>query len=228
MHSELPKVLHPLSGKPLIAHVIDNIHRAGIEDIIIVVGYRGDDVIKAVSGVSGFVWQHEQRGTGHAVMQAAEALNGFAGHVLIACGDVPLITPVTIRGMIDESRKPNVKAVVLSMIPDSPRGYGRIIKDDDGNLARIVEEKDANDEEKKILEVNTGTYIFNKDSLFSGLKTINTNNAQGEYYLPDALKYIRSAGWIIRTVCLKDPIEGSGINSQEELLKLEGYFNKII
>lgn len=227
MKSELPKVLHPLCGKPLIAHVIDNIHKAGIEDIIIVVGYRGDDVIKAVSGVSGFVWQKEQRGTGHAVMQAEEALKGFTGDVLIACGDVPLITPLTIKGMIDESLKPNVKAVVLSMIPEIPKGYGRIIKDNEGNLLKIVEEKDANDEEKKIREVNAGTYVFDKESLFAGLKTINTNNAQGEYYLPDALNYIRSSGWITRTVCLKDPIEGSGINSKEELLKLEEYLNKI-
>jgi UDP-N-acetylglucosamine diphosphorylase/glucosamine-1-phosphate N-acetyltransferase len=223
MKSDLPKVLQPFLGRPLIAHVLDNIEKAGVSDIYVVVGYRGEMVIDAIGGRAKTVWQHEQLGTGHAVMQAEEAMTGFSGRVIIACGDVPLIRPETFRSLIDESEQENVKAVVLTMMPGSPQGYGRIVKDGAGLFERIVEERDATEEIKKIREVNSGTYIFDKQFLFEGLRRINTDNAQGEYYLPDALQYIRSSGCKVKTLLMKDPVEGSGVNTVEELQRLEEY-----
>lgn len=223
MKSDMPKVLQPFLGKPLISHVIDNLKNAGIDNIFVVVGYRGELVIDVITGRAAHVWQHEQLGTGHAVMQAEKALEGFSGRVVIACGDVPLISPETFRSMIAESDSDRIKAVVLTMKLEHPHGYGRIVMDESGNFLKIVEEKDADLEEKKIQEVNTGTYIFDKRFLFEGLRHINTNNAQGEYYLPDALHNILSSGYTVKTMLLANPIEGSGVNTKEELQKLEEY-----
>ncbi len=226
MKSELPKVLHSLCGMPLVAHVLRSIRDSGISDIITVVGYKGDEVARAAGEGVRIAWQHEQKGTGHAVMQSAPLLEDYHGLVVVACGDVPLISPDTIREMVARASEPGVRACVLTMIPANPFGYGRIIKESDGTLVKIVEEKDAGEEEKSVREVNTGTYVFHSDFLFPGLKTITTNNAQGEYYLPDVFNYIRSSGHVTRTVLLKDPIEGSGVNSPEELKKLEEYMER--
>ncbi len=227
MKSDLPKVLHLLGGKPLISHVIDNVKAAGIYDIIVVVGYGSEQVIHLLPEGVSTVRQIEQKGTGHAVMQAAEALEGYNGYLYVACGDVPLLQPGIIRKMMDEARRSTVKAVVLSMNPVNPAGYGRIIRDNNGDLLRIVEEKDATETEKRINEVNTGTYVFNKDSLFKGLITVTTENAQGEYYLPDVFRYIREVGGVTRIVRLENPMEGSGINSREDLIMLEQYLSGV-
>ncbi len=225
MKSDIPKVLHPLRNKPLIQHVIDNLHGAGIRDIIVVVGYKGDSVIEAVGGSVTYVWQREQLGTGHAVMQAEELLSGYDGSVIVACGDVPLLSPKTFGRLLENASGKDVKGVVLSMIQNNPFGYGRIIKESDDELIRIVEEKDSNDSEKAIKEVNTGTYLFDSRLLFEGLKTIKTNNAQGEYYLPDVIPFIRERGYRVKSLLLENPIEGSGINSPEELNRIQEYLN---
>ena len=169
MKSELPKVLHPLCGKPLIGYVVDSLKTAGIDDIVVVVGYRGNDVIDYLDNRVRFAWQHEQLGTGHAVMQAESIFSGFEGSIIVACGDVPLIRPETFRALMRESQKANTGAVVLTMVQDNPAGYGRIVKEN-GDFVRIVEEKDATDEERKITEVNSGTYIFYSRLLFEGHK----------------------------------------------------------
>jgi len=221
MKSSLPKVLHPLSGKPLIQHVLDNIRKAGISGIVVVIGYEGSQVQQAVGDTVTCVWQHEQLGTGHAVMQARPVLKEYDENVLVACGDVPLIRPETFRALVEAADDPSVGAVVLTMVVDDPTGYGRIVRDDSGYLNRIVEHKDASEEIRVIKEVNTGTYVFNAQDLFNGLATINTDNAQGEYYLPDALQYIRNNGQKVALVTLEDPVEGSGINSREDLEYLE-------
>lgn len=226
MKSDIPKVLHPLCGKPLVAHVIANLREAGIADIIVVVGYGGDAVIKALGPSVRYVRQHEQRGTGHAVMQAKPLIDGQRGMVLVASGDVPLISSRTFRRMIREAQSDETKAVVLTMVPEHPTGYGRIIKTAKGDLAEIVEERDASEEQKTIREVNTGTYIFHGEYLIPGLSTLSTNNAQGEYYLPDVIRYIRSLGHPVRTICLEDAFEGSGVNSPEELQGLERHLKE--
>jgi UDP-N-acetylglucosamine diphosphorylase/glucosamine-1-phosphate N-acetyltransferase len=208
MKSDLPKVLHTLLGRPLISHVLDNLEKAGITNIHVVVGYRGELVIDATKDRANPVWQREQLGTGHAVMQAEAALEGFHGKVVVACGDVPLISAETFRTLIEESAREGVKAVVLTMALEQPAGYGRVVKDNAGRFERIVEEKDATQQEKLIREVNTGTYVFDGTYLFEGLRRINTDNAQGEYYLPDALRHIRDSGFMVKTVLMPDPVEG--------------------
>ncbi len=224
MQSDLPKVLHSFMGKPLILHVLDSLMAAGISDIYVVVGYRGELVIDAVGDRAIPVWQHEQLGTGHAVMQAEGFFKDYAGRVIVACGDVPLVRPETFCALAEASEIENVRAAVLTMIPENPAGYGRVMKDATGGFLRIVEEKDATDMEKRIREVNTGTYMFDARCLFEGLRRIDTNNAQGEYYLPDALLYAKARGYDVKTMLLEDPAEGSGVNTAEELRRLEEYF----
>ena len=160
-------------------------------------------------------------------MQAEEYFKDYNGNVIIACGDVPLIKPQTFNSLILSGEDEQTGAVVLTMIQDNPTGYGRIVKEN-GNFVRIVEEKDATDEQRKINEVNSGTYIFKSRYLFEGLKRINTENAQGEYYLPDALNYIVSSGLTVKTIPMEDSVEGRGINTREELLSLEQYVSKKI
>jgi UDP-N-acetylglucosamine pyrophosphorylase len=223
MKSDLPKVLHIFNGKPLVAHVIENLGGTGIKDIIVVVGYRGEMVVDVLASSVRTVWQREQLGTGHAALQAIGSLTSETEQVIIACGDVPLIRSETFFRLIRSLKEEGVRAAVLTMELDKPSGYGRIKKDAEGFFDRIVEEKDADEEEKKIKEVNTGTYIFDKEMLINGLSRLTTDNAQQEYYLTDVLYHIRSNGYKIKTILLDDPIEGSGINSKEELQKLESY-----
>ena len=225
MQSELPKVLHHLNGKSLIEYVVDSLNSAGIDDILVVVGYRGDDVVSRLGSRVDYAWQYEQLGTGHAVMQAEDYFRDYDGDILVACGDVPLIRPSTFRDLIREGEKENTGAVVLTMIPSNPFGYGRIVKDKNGSFVSIVEEKDASEEEKKIKEVNSGTYLFKSSLLFEGLKSITTDNAQGEYYLPDVLSYVLSRGYQVETSLLEDSQEGRGINTREELLEVEMYIS---
>jgi UDP-N-acetylglucosamine diphosphorylase/glucosamine-1-phosphate N-acetyltransferase len=221
MQSELPKVLHPLCGKPLIQHVIDNIRLSGVDDITVIVGYKGEDVIQKIGPTVDYAWQREQLGTGHAVLQVSDAFRGYGGMVLVACGDAPLVSSTSFGSLIAEMNDRSVKASVLTMVKDIPAGYGRMIKDRSGSLIRIVEEKDADEEQKKIKEVNSGTYVFDASLLFEGLGMIKNDNAQKEYYLPDVLAYMIGKGNRVTTVPLRDPIEGSGINSRDELKALE-------
>jgi bifunctional UDP-N-acetylglucosamine pyrophosphorylase / glucosamine-1-phosphate N-acetyltransferase len=226
MQSDLPKVLQPFLNRPMILHVLDSLEKAGVSDICVIVGYRGELVVDAVGNRARTVWQREQLGTGHAVMQAEEAMAEFSGKVIVACGDVPLIRPETFCAMLAASAPGDVRAVVLTMELDNPTGYGRIVKDGAGNFRKIVEEKDAGADERAIREVNTGTYVFDKHLLFEGLTRIDTNNAQGEYYLPDALEHILRSGFTVRTMLLENALEGSGVNTREELGRLEEYYRK--
>ncbi len=226
MQSDLPKVLHRLNDKPMILHVLDNLREAGVDRIIVVVGYRGEEVIDAVGSKAETVWQRQQLGTGHAVMQAEKALERFSGKVVVACGDVPLIRPSTFSEMIDRAGDDRVKAVVLTMMMTDPKGYGRIVRDSRDEFIRIIEEKDASEDVKLIGEVNTGTYVFDKEFLFKGLAGLDRNNAQGEYYLTDALQYVVATGFRVIPQTLSDSTEGRGVNSREELSLLEDYLKR--
>ncbi len=222
MKSDLPKVLHPLNEKPLIEHVINSLKSANVNEIVVVVGYGGDSVIDSLGNRVEYVWQHEQLGTGHAVMQAENYFNGFQGQLLVVCGDVPLLKPETFQTMSEKMHGENVGAVVLTMSKEDPKGYGRVVRKD-GLFEKIVEEKDASASEKSISEVNSGTYLFQSSLLFEGLKKIGNNNAQGEYYLPDVLTYILKSGKEVKVSQLSDPMEATGVNTKEELAKLEEY-----
>jgi len=223
MRSELPKVLHKLNGKPLITHVMDNLAAAGIKNLYTVVGYKGESVIDELGNRTEYVWQKEQLGTGHAVMQAEEKVLNVAENVIVTCGDTPLISSASFSGLADKLK--NNEAVVLTMDLDNPKGYGRIVKDSSGNLSGIVEEKDASDDIRKITEVNAGTYAFKTKSLFDALHNITNDNAQKEYYLTDVIKYLSGKGLNVSTCKLDNSYEGSGINSPEDLALLETFIN---
>jgi bifunctional N-acetylglucosamine-1-phosphate-uridyltransferase/glucosamine-1-phosphate-acetyltransferase GlmU-like protein len=223
MGSDLPKVLHQLRGKPLLHHVIEAVQSAGIDRVIVVVGYRGDDVVASLPHGVEHVWQHDQLGTGHAVKQAREVLSGWDGPLLVACGDVPLIRAETFRTLLDSASPDTCGASVLTMRVTNPGSYGRIIRNSGNGFVRIVEARDASPEELSIDEVNTGTYVFRGDLLFPGLDALQCNNAQNEYYLPDVLSYIRDKGFSIAVSVLVDPVEGSGVNTPEELDMLSRY-----
>jgi bifunctional UDP-N-acetylglucosamine pyrophosphorylase/glucosamine-1-phosphate N-acetyltransferase len=222
MKSELPKVLHKLGGKPMVEYVVETAQNVGVEKIILVVGHKREktqDFLKHLS--VEFVIQEEQLGTGHAVMQAKDHLANFDGDVLILCGDMPLLKSDTVRRLLEEHRRKKAVATVLTAILEDPSGYGRIIRDEKGMVQKIVEEGDASADEKKVKEINTGTFCFDNKSLFSVLNNITPDNKQGEYYLTDALELLRKKNFPIWAVVASNPQEGLGINSQEELEIME-------
>ena len=222
MKSDLPKVLHRLGGKPMVEYVVETAKKVEVEKIILVVGHKREktqDLLKHLP--VEFVIQEEQLGTGHAVMQAKDHLANFDGDVLILCGDMPLLKSDTVRRLLEEHRRKKAVATVLTAILEDPSGYGRIIRDEKGMVQKIVEDKDASADEKKVKEINTGTFCFDCKSLFSVLDKITPDNKQKEYYLTNVLKLLRRKSFPIWAVVAPDPQEGLGINSQEELEKIE-------
>ncbi len=186
MVSKNPKVLHEVCGRTLLGHVIHANVDAGIDDIAVIVGFEGDKVKASLSeGVQTFV-QSQQLGTGHAVKQAMPFLEGFDGNVLVLVGDAPLIRPETLQAMIKSHEAGGFAATVLTAIFKDPTGYGRIVKNGE-ELIKIVEHKDATPEERSICEINSGMFCFDAAALRSVLAAITPNNAQGEYYLTDAV-----------------------------------------
>ncbi|MCI0405884.1 MAG: NTP transferase domain-containing protein, partial [candidate division Zixibacteria bacterium] len=167
MRSSLPKVLHRLAGRPLVTWVVEAAQKTGIEKIIVVVGYKGEKVKKALQGYRvEFVWQKSQLGTGHAVRMAYPKLKNFHGTLLVLAGDVPAIKPQTIRRFIEFHKRQRALATVLTARWPDPTGYGRIVRSKKGDVLRIVEHKDASSEERKIREVNTGTLVFRVPPFF--------------------------------------------------------------
>jgi len=228
MKSDLPKVLHRLGGKLMVEYVVETAKKVGVEKIVMVIGYKWeqtqDSLEYLASGSYGevdFAVQEEQLGTGHAVMQAKDHLGDFDGDVLILSGDVPLLTSNTLKKLLEEHRARKAKATVLTAIIEDPSGYGRIIRNKDGMVERIVEDKDASADEKKVKEFNTGTFCFDSKSLLSVLERITADNKQGEYYLTDALELLREENLPVWAVVAANPQETLGINSQEELEKME-------
>lgn len=230
MKSELPKVAVEVLGKPMLLHVLDRLVGSGLKRIILVVGYKRDVVQSLVPDYPGvsiqYVIQEEQNGTAHALMCAREALSGFSGTLLVACGDMPLIQQSTFQGLMDRHEAQDNKATVLSAHLEDPKGYGRLVRNEDGLLIRIVEEKDATDEIRKIQETNTGTYAFDAPEIFEVLSGIGTENAQKEYYLPDAVEIFRKQGASVNSLELEDPTEALGANSKEDVALIETKMEK--
>ncbi len=222
MKSDLPKVLHRLGGKPMVEYVINTAKKVGVERIILVVGHKWEQAQNSLKHLNvEFVIQREQLGTGHAVLQTQRLLSDFDGDVLILCGDVPLLTSETLKKLLKEHRKRKASATVLTAILDDPSGYGRIIRDEKGLVQKIVEEKDASADQKNIREINTGTFVFDRGALFSVLEKVTNDNKQGEYYLTDTLKLLQDKKLPIWAMVTPDPSETLGINSSEELKKVE-------
>ena len=228
MKSKMPKVLHTVCGKPLSKWVIDASKAAGADKVCAVVGHKAETVKEVLGDVCEFALQAEQKGTGHAVMQAIDVIKNSKGEVVILNGDTPLITAETINKAIEYHKNNDNQATVITAILDDATGYGRIVRDNDGSVLKIVEQKDASEEEKKINEVNSGMYVFDAQSLVYALDKITPNNAQGEYYLTDTLEILLSAGKKIGGYAISDNDEIRGINDRVQLNEAEKIMQKRI
>ena len=221
MKSKLYKVLHPVCGKPMVEHVIDNIQALEAKKIVTVVGHGAEMVKEQLGNKSEYVLQAEQLGTAHAVIQAESLLANEEGTTLVVCGDTPLIKPETMKALYEYHTAQNAKATILTAIAEDPTGYGRILRDESGNVASIVEQKDATEEQKKVTEINTGTYCFDNKALFEALKLVNNDNAQGEYYLPDVIEILQKRGDIVAAYVCDNFDETLGVNDRFALSQAE-------
>lgn len=221
MKSDTHKVLHPIAGKPMLHHLLDTVDSIGVERTVVVVGARREQLEASVEGRNvAIAVQAEQLGTGHAVAQAHDALKGFAGDVLILYGDVPMVSAETMREMIFRlNNGSSPRAVVLGFRPDDAAAYGRIIADDQGEIEKMVEYKDASDAERRVNLCNSGLMAARSTDLFILLDQISNDNAAGEYYLPDIVMLPGQKSAVIE---VDDPAEVAGVNSRAELAAVEG------
>ncbi|HFU4122354.1 TPA: bifunctional UDP-N-acetylglucosamine diphosphorylase/glucosamine-1-phosphate N-acetyltransferase GlmU [Streptococcus suis] len=228
MKSDLPKVLHKVAGISMLEHVKRAVDAMSPVKTVTIVGHKAELVQEVLEGQSEFALQSEQLGTGHAVMMAEPDLAGLEGHTLVIAGDTPLITGESLKNLINFHISHKNVATILTAQADNPFGYGRIIRNADGEVLKIVEQKDANDFEKQVKEINTGTYLFDNKRLFEALKDINTDNAQGEYYLTDVISIFRQAGEKVGAYVLKDFDESLGVNDRIALATAEAVMRKRI
>jgi bifunctional UDP-N-acetylglucosamine pyrophosphorylase/glucosamine-1-phosphate N-acetyltransferase len=226
MKSDMPKVLHQVGGKPMINHVLEAAHEAELDKIVVVTGHMAKSVENVLCNDATCVFQDEQLGTGHAVLITEANFSDPETSIVVLCGDAPLVRPETIKKLMDYHDSVSADATVLTAITKENFGYGRIVRDSEGNLEKIVEEKDATEDEKKIQEINTGTYCFKSGPLFDALKKVGNDNAQSEYYLPDTLAIIRSAGGTIRVMSDSDATEVLGVNTLEQLAEVEKVYKQ--
>lgn len=217
MKSEQPKALQPLAGLPLTAHVLKALETAGAGNIIVVVGHMAEEVQSALGEGYQYALQAEQLGTGHACMQALSLLPPQSRLVVVAAGDSPLVTPEAIQAMIEQHLQSGAQATVATALLDNPTGYGRILRDEQGNVTGIVEEKDATQELKTIREVCTSFYVFDATILLETLPQLSNANAQGEYYLTDAIGLIAQSGGKVASWISPDPDMLMGVNTRWEL-----------
>lgn len=215
MKSKVPKVLHKVLDKTMVDYVIDAAEKVGAEDTCVVVGHQSAMVKAMIGDRVKFAVQKEQLGTGHAVMQAGDFIKGDS-NILILCGDTPLITSETILKLNEIHSAEDNAVTVLSMIVDEPTGYGRIIRQG-GGFGKIVEQKDANEDEKAVKEVNSGVYIFKAEALNAAFEKLSNNNSQGEYYLTDTPEIIKDMGQKVGIMVADDGDEFLGVNSKLQL-----------
>ncbi len=228
MKSEQAKVLHCVSGQPMLKYSIELARKIMAEKIVVVVGHQAE-VVKAMFRDEGliFVEQREQLGTGHAVMQARPQLEDFSGNILILCGDVPLLSLETVRHLLDCHLKEKSVVTVLTAMLENPFGYGRIVKTLEGEVLKIVEERDASIEEKKIKEFNSGIYCVDSSFLLQAVGEIKNDNAQKEYYLTDIVEIACRRNLSVRAVLVENAQEILGINTPEDLQRAEDRMMRI-
>ena len=221
MKSALPKVLHRAGDRPLIDYVLKTAASVSPRSTVIVIGHEADQVKDAIGKRLGlaFALQEPQLGTGHALLQAESLLQGATGTVVLLSGDVPLLRADTLASLVRRHEKRQAAATVLTAVVSAPDGYGRIVRDA-GQIAAIVEDKDASPAEREIREINSGIYAFDIAPLFGALRDIGSSNAQGEYYLPDLVRIYRRRGLTVETVKVDDSREIRGVNSRKELAEV--------
>src|SRR3989442_3170157 len=231
MKSRQAKVLHKLGGRPLIAHVCRTAAKLKPHRIYVVVGHQAEEVQKAAAEALSndeavFVTQAEQRGTGDAVMSARGDLHDESSIVLILSGDVPLVRVETLQALISKHKTENAACTILSVRLENPTGYGRIIRAEDGSFVKIVEQRDANDEQRQIREVNAGIYCFEAQQLFAALERVQPANSQGEYYLTDVAEILRTEKLKVAVYHHHDAREVVGVNTRAELAEFENLLRR--
>jgi UDP-N-acetylglucosamine diphosphorylase/glucosamine-1-phosphate N-acetyltransferase len=227
MKSDLAKVLHPLRGKPMLTYPVDIAQAVQSEKVVVVIGHQAEEVKKAFKNKGLiFVEQREQLGTGHAVLQAADVLKHHKGTVLILCGDVPLLKVSTVYALIDCHMMQKSVITVLTTVLNNPFGYGRVIKNETGDVLQIVEEKDAVARQKQIKEINTGIYCMQSPFLFDAVAALDSENAQNEYYLTDIVKIANQKNFKVSSFVADDPMEVMGINTAEDLQRAQQFLKK--
>ena len=223
MKSELPKVLFPVLGRPMIDYVLDALESVPVARTVVVVGYRADQVRAALSGRGGieFAEQTEQLGTGHAVMMCREPLREHDGPVLVVTGDSPLIQVASVRRLLEHFTRHQMACLLGTLTTDDPTGLGRIVRDASGHFQRIVEEKDADAEERAIREVNMSTYLFDAKRLLWALDHLTAENRQREYYVTDCPGILLEAGDPVDALAVLQPCEALSINRVEDIPAVE-------
>ncbi|MBF7096939.1 bifunctional UDP-N-acetylglucosamine diphosphorylase/glucosamine-1-phosphate N-acetyltransferase GlmU [Alkalibacter mobilis] len=220
MKSEIPKVLHKAAGKYMLAHVVDGCTEAGVSQVYAIVGHKKEMIMEAMGSEINYISQDQQLGTGHALMVSKEFLPNDDTNVLVLVGDAPLIDGNTLSKMMENHESGGNSATVLTAMMQNPTGYGRIVKDNNGNLSRIVEQKDGTDEELKINEINSGMYCFNSGDLIKSLDKLGNDNAQQEYYLTDVIEIMNKDG--LKTGTFITDVENiKAVNSRVELAQVE-------
>lgn len=222
MKSDLAKVLHPICGKPILWYVVELAQKLGSEKTTVVTGHQAHMIKNAMKDQDLiYVCQAKQLGTAHAVIQADDVLRDFDGNVLILCGDVPLLLSSTIEGLLENHRSNSAAITVMTAILDDPGSYGRIVKNEEGDVLKIVEARDAGAEEKMIKEINTGIYCAENAFLFEAVKKIDNKNVQGEYYFTDIFEIARRENRKTGSFIIDDPSEAMGINTIDDLKTAE-------
>ncbi len=207
----------------MIEYVLDAARTAGVKRIVVVVGHKAEEVKEALSAHADveFALQAEQNGTGHAVMMCADNLASHDGPVLVLSGDTPLIRSESLAGLLKEATNSQAACVVGTAVTEANKGLGRIVRDEAGKFVRIVEEKDANEKEAAIQEINTGCYAFDNNALFSALEKLKPDNNQAEYYLTDCAEILKNEGRTVVASQQFDILEAKGVNTQEQLAEIE-------
>jgi bifunctional UDP-N-acetylglucosamine pyrophosphorylase/glucosamine-1-phosphate N-acetyltransferase len=227
MKSKYPKVIHKVCGKEMVNHVIDVSKKSGVKDIVAILGHGCDVVKEKLPTDTMIAMQTEQLGTGHAVKMAKDYIKD-EDTIVVLCGDTPLIKEETLKRLFDYHLENGYHTTVLTTEVDNPTGYGRIIRDENQDLLKIVEQKDANEEEKLVKEINSGIYCFNGKSLRESLDLLDNNNAQGEYYLTDTIQIMRNKGLKVGAYNGSTIEELMGVNSRVELSRAEDIMRKRI
>lgn len=228
MKSDVPKVLHLCAGLPMVELVGRSLREAGVDRCVVVVGHGAEQVRIALGNEHySFAVQEDQLGTGHATLMAGEGLENYDGPVVVTAGDTPLLTGDAIRTLVEAHEDAHAVCTVASFYARDPKGYGRVVRDESGKPIHIVEEKDATPDEKGIMEVNSGVYCFDSRLLFSLLPTLRNNNAQGEYYLPDALSAFAAQGKTTHAVVLEEQLF-MGVNDKWQLAEASRLLNQSI